>query len=140
MTNSKDLQALADKVEGLDGPCHECDAMIARLTNVPEKFGAYTKILPVTASVDAAMQLVPWKTDVDGNKTEQHKWSINPAFKQPFKMGNIQFDNLQKTDKEHEGEWFFCGKVFGCEARSKTPALALTAAALRAHVYLMENN
>ena len=100
-----------------------CGMYLDRRENEPDRWVEAPK---VTASLDAAMQLVP----------EGRKWSLGPGFGAPFKVGKVHFENLQKTDGEYEGEWFWAAKVFGEDGRAKTPALALCAASLRARAAL----
>ncbi|KPF74582.1 hypothetical protein IP68_12550 [Blastomonas sp. AAP25] len=80
------------------------------------------------------MQLVPYHDEEKTGLSGQMKWSIGPGFAASFKVGGVKYDNLQKTDKAYKGEWFYVARVFGAEARSKHPAQALAAAALRAQV------
>jgi len=126
-----DLEALARKVEALEGPCRETDVLIALATDwghpaspctlrhLHVALGAtvaelvkdaespqmITSQLPrYTASIDAAMSLVP----------DQAWWWVEA---QPLVHGQ-----------------FFAGCADERVAKGKTPALALTAAALRARL------
>jgi hypothetical protein len=125
------LLALADRVEALTGPCRETDELITAAL-----VGAVRQVQPfhnsvahhnaegtmwvsvnvpspgVTASLDAAMTLVPegWSPSV-GQNVHHLNWH---AFVQTLCT---------------EGEPITMG-----EAHAATPALALTAAALRAYL------
>lgn len=115
-----ELIALAERVEGLAGPCRETDAEIAEA--VGEEHGRksgwcnsdngdYYVIeecaRPYTASLDAAMTLVP----------EGHFW---------LRLSELTM-TVSRPDP-NEKRW---AKHF--EAAGATPALALVAASLRAH-------
>jgi hypothetical protein len=137
MTDSATLLALVDRVEALEGPCRETDAEIYQAQNphmkqIPndavgrffdpnktsartaERFflsGGATGVAPrFTASLDAAMTLVPegWSPSI-GQNVHHLNWA---AFVQTLCT---------------EGEPIIMGA-----GNATTPALALTAAALRA--------
>ncbi len=96
-----ELIALAERVEGLTGPCRETDGEIEWLLQLaPCDISG-----PFTASLDAALGLVP----------EGHYWAL---------LMHGEEDGFQATCTPlHAGlDW----------RRAATPALALTAAALRA--------
>ena len=150
MTNRETLRSLADAVEALSGPCRETDGWIyAHMTrsdpyiigNEPGRFPAkpiygerldvmeqvggkdaadYINAPPYTASIDSAMSLVP-----AGYRVMLSEWDdeahLRPrgAWQAVLSMagsGMFGFNGAFKTRCEH----------------GATPALALTAASLRA--------
>lgn len=100
------LEELAEKVERLEGPSREVDALIANQLILPLDWGMSP--LRYTASLDAAMSLVPKGLD----------WMIDnfDGAKSGFRCSAGVFSGSQWID---------------CRAAA-TPALALTAASLRA--------
>jgi hypothetical protein len=128
MNRRDELLVLASKVEALDGPDREVDAEIAvsihggeivwlqanyTMENYPARkyasadhVGGYGKapVDPVTASLDAAMSLVP------------EKWDFAVASEE----GKGVAGAIRRKPHAH------------ADAEAATPALALTAAALRA--------
>lgn len=137
---------IIDKLERADGPDRAMDFLIAIETDwrwpeweegeptikrLAEKHGLawalsndrsqsiWCGIPKFSGSIDAAMMLVP-----DGRK-----WSLQPGAKTSFKPFNER--TSVKTDSERM-EWFWVASVFGHRGESKTPAIALAAAALRA--------
>ena len=146
MSAQSELLALADRVEALTGPCRETDAKIAVAVDGGEivwKAANYTMELyparrhvsknhvggygnaPVpayTASLDAAMTLVP--DDGFTLATVRHLWGDEPD-----QRAGYAIINKYRRDEGCEG-----GKLFDAThtGNAFTPALALTAAALRA--------
>lgn len=117
-----ELNALADEVAALDGPSREMDARIEALfTNErglrplaffqQELAIGKRRPLPFTASLDAAMTLAP----------DSAFWSITMR-------------------GENRGGFDACCQIEGPMVwhTGATPAIALTAAALRAHAAIME--
>jgi len=124
MTNRETLRSLADACEVLSGPCRETDALI-HLACRPFPERAYAQksglrpkgspelsrvdflkqgyALPYTASIDAAMSLAPEGCD----------WSVTCE----------QRRGIAYTNR---------GAHFSADTLAATPALALTAASLRA--------
>jgi len=116
-----ELIALAARVEGLTGPCRETDGLIAKALNpeldwvlfddcwgsrCPHDGIAFDMPKPFTASLDAALGLVPegsWFPRID--RSSPSEWRVN--------IGHANYGP-------------------GVNAKAPTPALALTAAALRA--------
>lgn len=126
-----DLLSLAARVEQLTGPCRETDLDIAclildhrndpnywawqssRPKGAPEKpvrgfWSTPGRFRSYTKSVDAAMTLVP----------ENHEWEAGTAL-----LVNAAWAGVVSLD----GRW---------QAKAATPALALTAASLRARAAL----
>jgi hypothetical protein len=105
--DEKTLLDLAGRVEQLEGPDRELDEVIRHALEGWHKGARLTNNPPVTASLDAAMSLVPegwqWKAMSDnGGKPYARLWRPEPF-----------------------------ATTFSDEAA--TPTLALTAACLRAH-------
>lgn len=113
------MKDLIERLEGLTGPCRECDSLIGKhlfperdwvafeengvdiwWSRCPYEDGAFDGPKPYTASIDAAMTLVP------------EGWSVHCHF-MPREMGNVV-------------------KVGTREGEGKTPAIALCIAALKA--------
>ena len=120
-----DLNALADRVEQLEGPCRETDAEIA-LTEIMPNWRRRGFAPHYTASLDAAMQLVPegWRfgieqgalADAQPEKWEAYVWPPENWFEPDWQLGqSSQQDNPDS--------------IRGFAA---TAPLALCAAALRA--------
>jgi hypothetical protein len=133
MTDSKSLLELAERVEALTRPCRRIDAAIARIFLLPcceepdclpdvmahniarvEAGGDDEEIPAYTASLDAAMTLVPvlafWRLGHDGE-------GADPGL---FKAHILSWtDGTTRSQRNSI-------------AIAATPALALTAAALRA--------
>lgn len=121
-----ELLSLADRVEALEGPDREVDEMIARFTMPNKKWapsisyghgvyynanGSCSACPAYTKSLDAAMILVPegWRYIIGGGGGSRCAVDLAPK----------DFDD-------------------GCTlGEAATPALALTAAALRAHAERM---
>lgn len=128
-----DLKTLAERVEGLTGPCRETDAEIAIAVgrNVRDELfyqgdwydrfadaGAYETLHRYTASLDAVLALI-------GEKLPGASWSC----------GFVHPDQSDTDDPP--GAWGrVCTDHYGHEDEhirsGATPALALLAAALRA--------
>jgi len=110
MTSKDELRALADRVEGLAGPDRAADHWIFMATAQRDAANYWhpTEGHRYTASLDAAMSLVPtdafWRVGHDGEGPDP---------------SDFRADVLLVPGARHI-------------ARSATPALALTAAALRA--------
>jgi len=113
MTDKQTLLDLADKVEGLDGPCRETDAEVWGAvgwnklfsnTNPPPSF--------FTSSIDAAVSLVPDGFFTKYISQHQDKTDGTIAF-----VANV-YDGLITIQSENRG-------------MAKTEPLARTAAALR---------
>ena len=103
------LLALADRVEALTGPCRETDAEVHHAILQGIGTGLYGTQPSYTASLDAAMTLVP----------EGHTWSAD------LNLGKKAF------------AWCYDDKMLsGRPCKAATPALALTAAALRARAMM----
>lgn len=136
---------LSSRIEAASGPDRELDAEIAKSVGwrvlyddadpndrepyyqpVPEQ--SWTTVLRYTASIDAALTLVPYHKDEDGNPLGQMKWSIVPGAKTDFKPFNER--TTVKTDSARV-DWFWVAHVFGHRAEAATPALALAAAAIK---------
>lgn len=119
MTDKHELIALAERVEALTGPCHETDkAILAALGYTWRGMGYWADDDShqwrgptfFTERLDAALTLVPegWKLrqmNFSGPCADDRKWHLN------LRGGSVGQDR-------------FVG-------RGRTPALALTAAALR---------
>ncbi len=114
-----ELMALADRVEALTGPCRETDVAVSKAV------GRHIGIRKYTASLDAAMALVP-----DG-----HVMSLNSTSDDEKRRyrGDVPIADwvAMLIKQEH------CGYKIDFRGHCRhgyaaTPALALTAAALRA--------
>jgi len=137
MTNRETLRSLADACEALGGPCRETDALIADVTM--ERFGfdhSYAAVREewwqgkdgkrhyqppaYTASIDSAMSLVPagYRVMLSEWDDEAHLRPRGPwqAVLSIAGCGMCGFNGAFKTRCEH----------------GTSPALALTAASLRA--------
>jgi hypothetical protein len=117
-----DLIALAERVEGLQGPDREVDADIALATGWTHRSGAnWHLVVPwerpdYTTSLDAAMTLVPegWRLlQLDVDDVGRCHWMLK---------GPMLKDALGR-----DYEWAIVSGAHG-----SLPALALTAACLRA--------
>jgi hypothetical protein len=129
-SEAEKLLALADRVERMTGASHGVDAEIHCLINgyaYPKGPTARDAIMRIshrdaaayyTASLDAAMTLVP--ADAAHHFIEQQKFFRRSA---DYSWARVSFVM---------GDGFSVGD----EARSSTPALAITAAALRARAAL----
>jgi hypothetical protein len=112
MSRKDELLALAERVEALTGPDWEVDAQVGRyfaaqfLGYVP--WEPQTGCAKFTASLDVAMSLVP-----EGWRWHSYYW---PRKDEPRLMSLV-------TNRPHAGI---------AHGKAATPALALTAAALRA--------
>ena len=93
------MKELIERIEALDGPCFAVDTAIADAIGAPPGLAK-----PYTASIDAAMTLVP-EGEVGIHGWDYSEWSIR----------QIHIDSSEQV----------------YESRAKTPALALCAAALR---------
>ncbi|MCA0318185.1 MAG: hypothetical protein LCH88_08965 [Proteobacteria bacterium] len=118
------LIALAERVEGLQGPDREVDAEVFRALGWQPSFWGwnaegdrYTPKQPdFTASLDAVCTLIAEK--LPGWQTEQITWAPEPGGHVIASIGNFGV-----------GDDYRCGMT---EEPCATPALALLAAALRA--------
>ena len=113
-----DLVELADRVSALGGPDREVDFEIEKLVR-PRAYmldGPARQDPAYTASLDAAMTLVPdgWEWQMEAEETEMF---FPPS---PWTY-RVEMGNLIKVE-------------------AATPALALTAAALRARATLQETD
>jgi len=119
MIEREALLALAERVEKLIGPDREVDAEIADAVHWddPITFSDDARLLPYTASLDAAMTLVPegWNW-MAGNRNQ-------PTARAYVNNGELHFTGAAAR-KNPAQQWH--------EVVAATPALALTAAALRA--------
>jgi hypothetical protein len=111
---SEDLLALAERVEQATGPCRNLDNSIRLATNGG---CAFDEDPAYTASLDAAMTLVPegWNW-MAGNRNQ-------PKARAYVNNGELHFEGVT-AQRNPRLRW--------CEVVAATPALALTAAALRA--------
>lgn len=119
-----DLLNLAERVEALDGPCRETDALVYVAVTEDVDFEdalaingeVGTWVPEYTASIDIAMTLVPPK-----------------MFEQVATGGGTKRSFAQliwpRTPRYFSHWWRTRASIYVCAA---TPALALTAAALRA--------
>lgn len=111
MTDSKSLLALVERVEALTGPCRETDAEVHAFYGYGDKSRVWYHSAPAyTDSLDAAITLVPdrWRMrqmHFNAPCVDDRKWHLN------LRGGRV-------------GQNCAVG-------RGATPALALTAAALR---------
>ena len=105
MVDKAELLALAERVEGLSGPSPKLDVEIW-LTSV----GRDVPMSHFTASLDAAMGLVP------------EGWWLFHIYVSPEEMPGDRFKASVYNDQS----------IYAASGRASTPALALTAAALRA--------
>lgn len=120
-----ELLALAERCEKASGPDREIDAQVARyaphlvafLRGVPEEPQCGCR--PYTASIDAAMTLVPegWLWTVKAWRLNEQKHDHKPPF-----YAQCSPDS-----------WFLTDTIYAA-----TPALALTAASLRALAQMEE--
>jgi hypothetical protein len=110
-----DLEKLAARVEALAGPCREADEAIYAIKTAGFPVGARSVDPPAfTASLDAAMTLVP----ANCLAMARHLWD------DPVAGTRAGYASVARyADQKHVGE---------TTALAATPALALTAAALRA--------
>lgn len=106
---TQDIDALADRVEALEGPCRETDTAICRAVH-----GRSIGVARYTASLDAAMTLVPecafWRLGHDGE-------GADPGL---FKSHILSWTDGTAASQRNS------------IAIAATPALSLCAAALRA--------
>ena len=121
-TDRATLLALADRVEAATGPDREMDAEIAFAVGWRKSRGEWWKppggewglVLPTfTASLDAALSLVP----------EGWRWSVDFTQRAPYQ-------DCGRADLYAPGSGYKPADVQ--DVYAATPALALTAAALRA--------
>lgn len=129
MSKKEELLALADRIERLSEPCRKADADIVKALYPDAQIGEYVgyedivfhakplvadkEILPFfTASLDAAMQLVPDGCD----------WMAD------------SFDGSKSGFRFSAGV-YACGGWIDCEAASSAP-IAITVAALRSRAAL----
>jgi len=123
MSRAEELIALAERVEALDGPDRDADLAVAQAIYSKEEAAALGwahflhpmrnglgQVLEFTASMDAAFLLMP----------KGHWWAMGREEKRPWARC---FDVGQMLDQPEE---------YGRAIDATTPALALTAAALRA--------
>ena len=116
---------LIERLKALSGPCRECDALIAEVFGrkhghdsdfCNSENGDYwivEECAPMfTASIDAAMTLVPEGCDSGGTEWNVEKWTTN----------GVHAEHIRAT------AWV-AGAV---RAYAATPAIALCIAALRA--------
>ena len=129
-TNRATLLALADRVEKASGPDRELDAAVcvAALGMFEEGgsvgFTGRGDMRPppnFTASIDAALSLVP-----DGWRVNSADWSIPGRYRWMLKGPCL------KRVPNDDGGWDAGDDWYVGAASRGTPALALTAAALRA--------
>jgi hypothetical protein len=136
--NADELRALAERVQGLDGPCEVTDGVIFWTLwprggfDMPADFPLVpthpATIVPrFTASLDAAMTLVP-----DGWCwcAADYKGEANPAVWQGRYQNAKGFASLTALDDA----------MTNIRTHAATPALALTAAALLARAINGDNN
>lgn len=120
MKDAATLLALAERVEALSGPDREVDAKIADAIHWddPIVYEDDPRLLAFTASLDAAMTLVPegWNW-MAGNRDQ-------PLARAYVNNGELAFVGAGMRRNPNR-QWY--------ETTAATPALALTAAALRAH-------
>jgi len=108
MTKRDDLIALAERVEALEGPCRETDADIYLAADAAN--GSFEKLY--TASLDAAMTLAP------------EGWTyISVEICAHGKPGQHCRASVERLHDDEDQR---------CAGYAKEPALAITAAALRA--------
>jgi len=110
MTNRETLRSLADVCEALSGPCRETDRAIQTAIDGYEH-ADHLSNRPYTGSIDAAMSLVP-------ERWEWQLWHGGVVSLKP----DVAFISLR------EG----ADRRFEFRTDAATPALALTAASLRA--------
>jgi hypothetical protein len=128
MTDAETLEGLADRVERLSGPDFDVDRDIAIMLGwTPFNMGGYTTdpqgktregFPKFTASLDAAMTLIEGPKDYPGSKT----FVVDCAG-----QTTVHFQPVAHV-------WSDKGKH---TAKARTPALALTAAALRARASIL---
>jgi hypothetical protein len=126
---TKDIAALADRVEAATGPDRELDALIAVFVGVDHgsktewadsetgSYIVYDEVAPrYTASLDAAMTLVPEGMSI--------KMALHPGenFADVYSLGPI-YETATGLDRK---------VLVTFEGHAAIPALALCAAALRA--------
>jgi hypothetical protein len=116
MTNPDVLNALAERVEGLSGPCRETDRAIERANPLCLDYGFDDSDRPTpayTSDMNAAMGLVP--------------------------NGWCYLDLRRFDDGSFACSMELIGiRVSEVEATSATPCLAMLGAALRAHAAMVE--
>jgi hypothetical protein len=112
------MKELADQVEAATGPDRDIDHAIANLTN----YATVGEVLTYTASLDAAMTLVPENCAVDIDNGPSH-W-ICLGKQAPMGRADVKYP---KPGYDGEGDsWLTVSAI------AKTMPLALCAAALRA--------
>lgn len=118
MTN---LIALAEKVESLTGPCRETDREIELAFPYADASHLKFGLPQYTGSLDAAMTLVPegWRIySADFSVRNRSRWMIEGT--------KTKWATDEGGDPCAGDDWYASGVA-------ATPALALTAAALRSH-------
>lgn len=154
-----DLMELASRVEAGEGPDRELDAAIGvavagyflgepRYPGAERRYGYVDKegcrvepgngaadrlIPPYTASLDAAMTLVPegWAIDKISMWPASPEGASNAT--EPQSSVSMVGTSLERYGRRMV--WGYSGKEGRAEATSSTPARALTAAALRARAH-----
>ena len=109
---------LIARLESADGPSRELDAMIQHRIASGVGCGAAQDAPRYTASIDAALTLVPdgWNW-MAGNRNQ-------PIARAYVENGQMAFVGLGGMKRNPDRQWFECV--------ASTPALALAAAALKA--------
>lgn len=126
MTTESELIALAERCEAATGPDRELDEAIAVLVGKDSRTGPiHPSLAPrgyydgpsYTASIDAALSLVP----------EGFSWAVGSA----EDGGHATVSKMPEDDEAYSGGRLPAPEVM-THGYAATPALALTAAALRA--------
>ena len=112
-----ELLALAERCEAATGPDREIDHDVAVAVGAQARNGSINIAAYYTASIDAAMMLVPewWAIE---------RWQIWPG--QPSAL------RIVETHLGDDGQRWHGGKDRTLSAQATTPALAIAAAAIRA--------
>lgn len=127
-----ELIALAERVERLQGPCRETDAKIAEAIGLCiGRCGGHPqdgRLPHFTSSLDAAMSLVPerWRNwSSDSSVKGWTRWMLAGP--------RNRWIVSETGEREAGNDWYQQGIA-------RTPALALTAAALRARAAMEKND
>lgn len=120
-----DLNTLASMVEALDGPDRKLDLEIVAIVRAGMRHPDFIAPPAYTESLDAAMTLVP-----EGWAVERAGWH---SILEPY----AGFELWQFTECD-DGAWRHGGDDAIATGNAITPALALTAAALRSRAAMGE--
>lgn len=128
-----DLMELASRVEAGEGPDRELDKAIATALGYGRWYAAWHPSWGYTASLDAAMTLVPEGWAID----KISMWPAAPegASNTTSPQSHVHMVGTSLDRMGRKMVWGHSGKDGRVEATSSIPAKALTAACLRARAH-----